>query len=53
MMRVDPLTYGVDGLRAALIGVGHYGVALDLGVLAMITVALPGLGARLFSKIQL
>ena len=27
---IDPLSYGVDGLRAALIGVTHFGVATDL-----------------------
>jgi ABC-2 type transport system permease protein len=50
---LDPLSYGVDGLRAALIGVGHFGVPLDLGVLVIITLALLALGGRLFSKIQL
>jgi ABC-2 type transport system permease protein len=49
----DPLSYGVDGLRAALIGIAHFGVPLDLGVLAIITLALLALGGRLFSKIQL
>ena len=50
---IDPLAYGVDGLREALVGIGHYGMALDIAVLAGITVVLLGLGARLFSKIQL
>ena len=50
---VDPLAYGVDGLRAALTGVAHYGIALDLGVLVVITAALLLLGGHLFSKIEL
>lgn len=50
---VDPLSYGIDGLRAALIGISHFGVATDLTVLAIISVALMLLGSYLFSRIQL
>ena len=50
---LDPLSYGVDGLRSALIGVAHFGLALDLAVLTVIAVALVGTGSVLFSKIQL
>jgi len=50
---LDPLSYGIDGLRASLIGVSHFGLALDLGVLAVVTVALLGLGTHFFSKIEL
>lgn len=50
--RFDPLTYGVDGLRGALIGVTHFGIATDLIVLAAVAVALLYLGAWRFSKIE-
>jgi len=50
---VNPLSYGVDGLRLALIGVAHFGAALDLAVLSGVTVLLLFLGGYLFSKIQL
>jgi ABC-2 type transport system permease protein len=50
---VDPLSYGVDGLRAALIGLSHFGVALDLGVLAVLSMILMIVGGYLFSRIQL
>ena len=51
---VNPFAYGVDGMRAALIGgAAHFGAAADLGVLVVITVFLLGLGSYLFSKIQL
>ena len=50
---VDPLSYGIDGLRAAFIGISHFGVATDLTVLAIISVALMLLGSYLFSRIQL
>jgi ABC-2 type transport system permease protein len=51
--RLDPLTYGIDGLRGALIGTWHFGFALDITVLALIAAAFLAIGAYLFSKIQL
>ena len=50
--RLDPLTYGVDGLRGALIGESYFGVGIDLAVLLVLAVCFLGLGARAFSKIQ-
>ena len=49
---LDPLAYGVDGLRGALIGTSHFGMATDLAVLLAVAVALLGLGAWRFSKIE-
>jgi ABC-2 type transport system permease protein len=51
--RINPLSYGIDGLRGALIGVSTFGIGVDLLVLSVITVALLGLGSYLFSKIQM
>ncbi len=51
--RIDPLTYGVDALRGALIGAAHFGLALDTLLLGMIAVAFLSLGGYLFSRIQL
>jgi len=50
---IDPLSFGVDGLRTALIGVTHFGIPIDLGVLAMFTILFLGFGGYLFCKIQL
>jgi ABC-2 type transport system permease protein len=51
---IDPLSYGVDGMRTALIGgPAHFGAATDLAVLSILTAALLILGSYLFSKIQL
>ena len=50
---IDPLSYGVDGLRSALVGIAHFGVTLDLVVLSLIAAALLGTGSYLFSRIQL
>ena len=51
--RLDPLTYGVDGLRGAFIGLAHMGVVLDISVLAVLAAAFVMLGAWAFSKIQI
>jgi ABC-2 type transport system permease protein len=50
---IDPLTFGVDGLRSALIGVTHFGILTDLVVLAIFTTLFLGVGSYLFSRIQL
>jgi ABC-2 type transport system permease protein len=51
--RFDPLSYGVDGLRASFGGVSHFGIAMDLGVLLLIALIFLGIGAHLFSRIRL
>lgn len=53
VVRLDPLSYGVDGLRGALIGLSHFGAATDFAVLACLSAALLSAGAYLFSRIQL
>ena len=50
---LDPMTYGVDGLRAALIGISHFGIATDIAVICAITAVFMGLGTYFFSRIQL
>jgi ABC-2 type transport system permease protein len=51
--KLDPLSYGVDGLRAALIGASHFGAIVDAVVLAVVAVGLLCLGAWRFSKIEI
>lgn len=50
--KLDPLAYGVDGLRTTLIGVSHFGLAVDAAVLGTVTIILLLIGSRLFSKIE-
>jgi ABC-2 type transport system permease protein len=52
LTHLDPLSYGVDGLRAAFIGRSHFGVAADFAVLAALATLFLALGARAFSRIQ-
>ena len=49
---LDPLTYGIDGLRLSLINVGKFGLATDLVVIGSITAVLLGIGSYFFERIQ-
>jgi ABC-2 type transport system permease protein len=51
--RLDPLSYGIDGLRGALIGFAQFGMVTDAVVLATVAAVFLGLGAWSFSKIQI
>lgn len=51
--RLDPLTYGIDGLRGAFIGMSHFHIATDVAVLAVVAVGFLALGAYSFSRIQI
>jgi ABC-2 type transport system permease protein len=53
LTRLDPLTYGVDGVRGALIGVTHFGVTVDVVALSAVAVVLLCVGAWRFSKIEI
>jgi ABC-2 type transport system permease protein len=50
---IDPLSYGVDGLRGVLDGVSQFGFVTSFGVLAAVTVVLLAIGSYLFSRIQI
>jgi ABC-2 type transport system permease protein len=49
---IDPLSYGVDGIRGALIGLSHFGGLMDLAVLAALTAIFLAIGVRQFSRIE-
>lgn len=50
--RLDPLSYGVDGLRMTLSGLGSFGTGIDLLVLGVLTFIFLAWGSWMFSKIQ-
>jgi ABC-2 type transport system permease protein len=49
---LDPLSYGIDGLRAAFIDLSHFGVVTDFAVLSVVAAGFMVLGAYSFSRIQ-
>jgi ABC-2 type transport system permease protein len=54
IMYIDPLTYGVDGLRNTLIGseIAAFPLWLDFTVLLILCLALATLGSYFFSKME-
>lgn len=53
IIRVNPLTYAVDGMRAAFVGISQFGFTTDLIVLSVLTTILMFVGGYLFSKIKI
>lgn len=50
---LDPLSYGVDGLRGTLVGASHFGLHIDILVLAILISVVLAIGSYLFSKIEI
>ncbi|MGA3045507.1 MAG: ABC transporter permease [Terracidiphilus sp.] len=50
---IDPLSYGIDGLRSALLGTSFYGQFTDFVVLIALAAILMVFGAWRFSKIEI
>jgi ABC-2 type transport system permease protein len=50
---LDPLSYGIDGLRGALTGLSHYGFMTNVSVLGVVAIFFVAIGGYFFSKIQI
>ncbi len=50
--KLNPLSYGIDGLRGTLLAAHAFSYVTDVSVLAAVTVVLMALGSYLFAKIQ-
>jgi ABC-2 type transport system permease protein len=50
---IDPLTYGVEGIRYGLTGVSQINPVISAAVIAGFAVAMTGIGAYLFRKVSL
>lgn len=50
--RINPLTYGVDGLRGAITGMSSFAVSYDLQVIFALTALICAIGTILFSGID-
>ncbi|MDD4477026.1 MAG: ABC transporter permease [Patescibacteria group bacterium] len=53
VIRLDPLSYGIDALRILLINAGHYSLRMDIIVLGAITAVFLWLGSYFFKRIQI
>jgi ABC-2 type transport system permease protein len=49
----NPLSYGVDSLRATLVNMSHFGLTTDIVMLCIMTTVILLIGSYLFSKIEL
>lgn len=52
IIKLNPLSYGVDGIRASLTGISHLGIWTDLLVVSSISFLMMLLGSYLFSKME-
>ena len=52
IVRLNPLSYGVDGLRSSLVGLTNFGLATDFSVLGAVVLILLITSSYLFSKIE-
>jgi len=50
--RIDPLTYGVDGMRGALAGMSVFGIHNDFAIMFILSVLVCIIGAFLFSRVE-
>jgi len=48
--KIDPLTYGVDGLRASLIGISSFPLMTNFALLLVFSLVMIVLGAYFFEK---
>jgi ABC-2 type transport system permease protein len=50
--KIDPLTYGIDAVRGALINISSFGIAVDAIILLILTGILLAIGSYFFERIQ-
>ncbi len=50
---LNPVSYGIDGIRSTLVGMSHFNIVTDFSVMAMTTFVCIVVGAYLFSKIEI
>ena len=52
IIKIDPLTYGIDGLRGTLINTSTFGITTDLMIMVILAIVLLGIGSYLFERIR-
>lgn len=53
IMTINPLSYGIDGLRGTLTAMSHFGVVNDFLILSAINIVFLVIGERMFSRIEI
>lgn len=53
IIKINPLSYGVDALRHTLTGMGSFSLLLDLGVLVVATIVVLFIGSKMFNTIEI
>ncbi|MCX6816805.1 MAG: ABC transporter permease [Candidatus Beckwithbacteria bacterium] len=51
--RIDPLSYAIDGMRAAFLGTSQFSLGFNLGILTGLALLLLAIGGYFFSKIEI
>jgi len=52
LVKINPLSYTVDGVRGALLGMNHYPFAMNLGILTLFAAVMLIIGSILFSRMK-
>ncbi|MFZ3383094.1 MAG: ABC transporter permease [Candidatus Methanoperedens sp.] len=47
---LNPLTYGVDALRGIILGINHFSIIFDMGMLVLFAVMMMGIGVLSFRR---
>jgi ABC-2 type transport system permease protein len=53
LAKINPLSYGVDGIRGALVGETYFRLSTDYFILSSLTAIFLLIGSYLFSKIEI
>jgi ABC-2 type transport system permease protein len=53
IIKLNPLSYGVDAMRQSLTGVIQFSLLFDFGVLFILTLIIMLIGSRLFNRIEI
>ncbi len=52
VVKLNPVSYGVDGMRVTLVHLGHFGLTLDLIMLTAVGTLCVAVGTLLFNRIE-
>lgn len=50
--KVNPLTYGIDGIRGSLTGIYHFSIGIDFVVITLLMIGVTAIGTYLFSHVE-